>query len=392
MEGKEAAEVPLTRPYPIERRFVGDDVVSRALLPVEALADELVAIEHAASDPPAGLVALVKRLGERGLLELVAPTRGDPSSRALCLARERLAYFSPLADLAFTMQGLGSLAIARAGGEEARKWLPRITTGEAVAAFALTEPDAGSDLGSLRTRAREDGGSYLLNGHKTLISNAGIASLYTVFAVTDDASPKRRLSAFLVPANARGVEVRPLRVLGGHPIGEVILKDVQVPASHRLGAEGDGMSLALATLTRFRPTVGAAALGMAQRALDEAVHHVKHRVQFEKSLAEQPVVQSMIADMACDVEAARLLVYRAAFTADDPDATRQEIAHQASVAKLVATEAAQRVVDTAVQLHGGRGVLADGIVARLYEDVRSLRIYEGATEIQRLLVARELLG
>jgi acyl-CoA dehydrogenase len=391
------------RPWPVERAFVSDAHLAAALAPCEAVAAEAEATEHAAASPGEGLRALVRLFGARGLLRLTAPRSHGGldetlSSTSLCLARERLGHVSPLADLAFAMQGLGSHPIVLAGSAEARDaWLPRVVRGEAVSAFALTEPEAGSDLGGLATRAVRDGDGYVIDGHKTFISNAGVADVYTVFAVTAPDAPKRRLSAFVVPANAPGLEARPQRVLGGHPIGDLHFHGVRVPAAARLGEEGGGLALALATLHRFRPTVGAAALGFAQRALDETVQHVRTRRQFGAPLAELAVVQSLVAEMACDVETARLLVYRAANAADhaaghDDRAARAEVARTGSMAKLCATEAAQRVIDRAVQLHGGRGVLVDGIVARLYEEVRSLRIYEGANEVQKLLIAREILG
>jgi len=392
--------------WPIERAFVDDALIRSALEPAAALAEEADATERAADSAATGLRALVQLFGARGLLRLTVPrahggVHERVSSAALCLVRERLGHVSPLADLAFAMQGLGSYPVTLAGSDAARaQWLPEVAAGHAVAAFALTEPEAGSDLGGLATRAVRDGDDYVLSGHKTLISNAGVADVYTVFAVTDPAAAKRKLSAFVVPATARGLETRPQRVLGGHPIGEVLFDGVRVPASARLGDEGAGLSVALATLHRFRPTVGAAALGFAQRALDETLAHVRTRKQFGAPLAELAVVQSIVADMACDVEIARLLVYRAAHAADhasdasgtESRAARSEVARTGSMAKLFATEAAQRVVDRAVQLHGGRGVLSDGIVARLYEEVRSLRIYEGANEVQKLLIAREVLG
>ena len=381
----------------IERAFVGETHVQAAWGAAAALEDEATRLEAKAGSPREALVALVRAFGEAGLLALVAPGahggRFDPpSSVALCLARERLGQISPLADLAFAMQGLGSFPITLAGSDALRaEWLPRVARGEVVAAFAITEEDAGSDLAGIATTATRDGDGYVLDGEKVFISNAGVAGMYTVFAATAPAGERRRLSAFVVPADARGLETEPMEVLGGHPIGRVRLSGVRVPSSARIGDEGAGMAVALGTLHRFRPTVGAAAVGFAQRALDETVRHVKSRVQFGAPLAEREAVQMRIADMACAVEGARLLVYRAARAADD-GASREELGRTGSMAKLVATEAAQRVVDQAVQLHGGRGVLAGGIVARLYEDVRALRIYEGASDVQRLLIARDLLA
>ena len=396
----------MSRPWPVERAFIDDALLAEALTPAAALAEDAELAERSHESPAAALQALVRLFGDRGLLRLAVPrshggVHDSVSSTALCLVRERLGHVSPLADLAFAMQGLGSYPITLAGSDLARaEWLPKVAAGQAIAAFALTEPEAGSDLAGLSTRAVRDGDDYVLDGHKTFISNAGVATFYTVFAVTDPDAARRKLSAFIVPASAPGLETRPQRVLGGHPIGDVLFRGVRVPAAARLGEEGSGLAVALATLHRFRPTVGAAALGFAQRALDETVQHVRARKQFGAPLAELAVVQSIVADMACDVEIARLLVYRAAWAADHASAddaenargSRSEVARTGSMAKLFATEAAQRVVDRAVQLHGGRGVLADGIVGRLYEEVRSLRIYEGANEVQKLLIAREVLG
>jgi acyl-CoA dehydrogenase len=268
------------------------------------------------------------------------------------------------------------------------RWIPKVVAGDVVAAFALTEPEAGSDLAGIATTARREGDEYVLDGHKIFISNAGVAGFYTVFAVTGEG--KRRLSAFAVPAPCEGLTTTPMHVLGGHPIGELRFAGVRVPADARIGEEGDGLGIALQVLHAFRPTVGAAAVGFAQRALDETVAHVKSRVQFGQPLAAQQAVQLAVADMACEIDAARLLVHRAAAVAES-GADRGEVARTGSMAKLVATENAQRVIDRAVQLHGGRGVLVGSIVARLYEDVRALRIYEGASDVQRLLIAREIL-
>jgi acyl-CoA dehydrogenase len=383
--------------WPLERAFVDEDTALPLLHAVDALEAEAQARERAAGSPEGGLRALVALLGTHGLLRHVV-RRADGGSHdevrsvALCLLRERLAYVSPLCDLAFAMQGLGTHAITLRGDAAQRaRWLPEVAAGRAVAGFALTEPGAGSDLGRLACTARREGEHYVLSGRKAFISNAGVADVYTLFAVTSPDAARRRLSAFILPADTPGVGVVAQRVLGGHPIGELHLDGVRLPSSSRIGDEGEGLAIALAVLQRYRPTVGAAAVGMAQRALDETLLHTRARVQFDRPLAEQPVVAAMLADMACEVEASRLLVYRAAAAAD-AGAPRGELTRTGSMAKLMATEAAQRVIDRGVQLHGGRGVLLDGVLARLYEDVRSLRIYEGATEIHRALVARELLA
>lgn len=375
----------------LERAFLDDEVIAAGWRGAGAVAGRCLAVEaEHGDDHGAALRAVVRTMGEGGLFELLT---GDVRWRAVCLARERLGHASPLLDLAFAMQGLGSYPITLAGSDEQkRRHLRGMLTGERVMAFALTEPEAGSDLGGIRTTARLDGSSYVLDGRKILISNAPIADAFTVFAATGPPGEKRRLSAFIVGRDTAGLSTEGTAVLGGHPIGEVRFEAARVPIANRLGGEGDGMRIALGTLHRFRTTVGAAALGFAQRALDESVHHVLTRVQFGAPLAELQPVQMRLADMACELEASRLLVYRAAAMADRGDAGRAAEARAGSMAKLVATESAFRVIDQAVQLHGGRGVLSRGIVARLYQDVRALRIYEGASDVQRLLIARHLLG
>lgn len=361
------------------------------------VAAEGAALHETHPDGGEALRAMVRFLGERGVLSLLA--NADDGGRfekvrwrSVCLARERLGHASPLLELAFTMQGLGSYPITL-GGDEAlrRRYLPKVVSGEWVAGFAITEPDAGSDLSRIATTARRDGASYVLEGHKTFISNATVGDVFTVFAATKPRGERGRITGFVVRGDAENLERVPQNVLGGHPIGELKMHGVRVPVADVIGAEGKGLRAALGTLHRFRMTVGAAALGFGQRALDEALAHTKAREQFDAPLAELQAVQMSLADMACDLEAARLLVYRAAKRADE-GAGREAEAYAGSMAKLMATEAAFRVVDRAVQLHGGRGVLADGIVAQLYQDVRSLRIYEGASDIQRVLIARHLLS
>jgi len=381
----------------IERAFVPDELVGPAWDAASALAAEAVAIEEAAADPSAGLRALVARFGEAGLLRLLAPagvggTFEQVRSVALCLVRERLGFASPLADLAFTMQGLGSYAITLCGDDEQKaRWLPDVIGGKSIAALALTEPEAGSDLSQIATTAKRDGEDYVLDGEKIWISNAPIAGVFTVLAATKPPGERRRFSAFVVPAGADGLTTEAQSVLGGHPIGKVRFDGVRVPTADRLGTEGDGMRAALGTLHVFRTTVGAAAVGFAARALAESAAHVNRRQQFGAPLAALQAVQMRIADMACDVEASRLLVYRAAALADS-GASRDAVSHAGSMAKLVATEAAQRVIDHGVQLHGGRGVATDSIVGRLYQEVRALRIYEGTTDVQKILVARAVLN
>jgi len=375
----------------LERAFLDDACVEAGWRGAATVVPRALELEAAhAGDPSAGLRAIVRAMGEAGLTSIVT---WDVSWRSVCLARERLGYASPLLYLAFAMQGLGSYPITLAGTDAQRaRHLPAVRSGERVMAFALTEPEAGSDLSRIATTARRDGDAYVLDGHKALISNAPIADTLTVFAATAPPGERRRISAFVVRRDTPGVRTEATEVLGGHPIGEVFFEGARVPVDERLGDEGDGMRIALGTLHCFRTTVGAAALGFGQRALDEAVRHVRSREQFGGPLADLQAVQVRVADMACALEGARLLTYRAAWIADRGDAGRAAEARAASMGKLRATEAAFEVIDQAVQLHGGRGVVRGSPVARLYEDARALRIYEGTSDVQRLLIARALLS
>jgi acyl-CoA dehydrogenase len=314
----------------------------------------------------------------------------DLDLRGCCLMREALGEASPLADAVFALQGLGTTPILL-GGSPAQKerWLGPIAHGTVMTAFAMTEPEAGSDVSGIATTARRQGSEYVLDGAKTLISNAGIADLYVVFASTDRAKGAKGISCFLVPADAPGFRFEAPQVLSApHPLGEIAFEDCRVPADALLGAEGRGYGLGLAALDRLRPTVAAAACGMAARALAEALGHVKRREQFGTPLARFQLVQQKLARMATDLTAARLLTYRAAY---EKDHGQDRITSEAAMAKSFATEMAQRAVDDAVQLIGGRGVLASHPVERLYRAVRALRIYEGTTEIQQLIIAGELL-
>jgi alkylation response protein AidB-like acyl-CoA dehydrogenase len=336
----------------------------------------------------------VGRLGGAGWLRLAVPaahggTFDALDVRALCLARETLARADPLADFAFAMQGLGGGPIALFGSDALRaRYLPPIAAGRAVAAFALSEADAGSDVTAMRTTLRRDGDALVLDGEKTWISNAGIADHYVVFAREPDAG-ERAFAAVVVDADAPGLAVtRRIDVTAPHPLGTVTFTGCRVPAAHRLGEPGRGLRVALGTLDVFRSTVGAAALGMARRALDEALAHARRRHVSGKPLAQWQLTQARLADMAVAIDASALLVYRAAWTRD---AGAERVTREAAVAKLFATEAAQRVVDDAVQLLGGLGVQVGGVVERLYREVRALRIYEGTSEIQRLVIAGELL-
>ena len=310
--------------------------------------------------------------------------------RSLCLARETLARHAGLADFAFAMQGLGSAPIALFGSQALRaRYLPPVADGRAMAAFALSEPEAGSDVGAIATSAREDGESYVLDGTKTWISNAGLAAHYVVFARSGGDGPKG-LSAFVVDADAAGLEVvERIAVSAPHPLGTLRFDNCRVPASHLLGRPGEGFKVAMATLDLFRPTVGATALGFARRALDEALAHVRARRAFGQPLADFQLVQQKLAEMALDVDASALLVYRAAWAKDQG---AERVTREAAMAKLYATEAAQRAADAAVQLLGARGVVAGGVAERLYREVRALRIYEGTSEIQQLIIARQALA
>jgi acyl-CoA dehydrogenase len=311
--------------------------------------------------------------------------------RALCLIREALAYSSALADLAFVMQGLGTFAIAQAAPDHVREfWLSRAASGKAIAAFALTEPDAGSDVSAIKTTARRDGETYVINGRKRFISNAGIADFYTVFARTGTREDGRPLlSAFVVGAKMQGFSVvENMSLMAPHPIGEVAFNECRVPAEDMVGDEGDGFRLAMETLDTFRASVGAAACGMARRALDEAVYYATTRQQFGHSIAEHQLIQDKLADMVTELDAARLLVYRAAYA---KDTTGGRVTREASEAKLFATEAAGRIIDSALQIHGGAGLVRGNVVERLYRDIRALRIYEGTSEIQKLVIAGQLL-
>jgi alkylation response protein AidB-like acyl-CoA dehydrogenase len=311
--------------------------------------------------------------------------------RGCCIVREILAEASPLADAVFALQALGAMPLLLAGSTEQRHgWAKGAIRGKAMGAFAITEAEAGSDAGAMQTRAQRKGDEWILDGVKTLISNGGLADFYIVFASTDPGKGSKGVSAFLVPASAPGFRfVRPLVMSAPHPLGEVAFEGCRVPADALLGDEGSGMKIALGTLDRLRGAVGAAACGMAGRALEEALAHAASRVQFGKPIAEFQLVQEKLAKMSTDLRAARFLVYHAAW---EKDQGAERITLESGMAKAYATEAAQRIVDDAVQILGGRGVLAEHPVDRLYRSVRALRIYEGTTEIQHLLIAGQLLG
>jgi acyl-CoA dehydrogenase len=320
----------------------------------------------------------------------------DFDSRAICLIRETLAYHDGLADFAFAMQGLGSGALSIAGDPQLqRQYLPRVANGTAIAAFALSEPDAGSDVAAMQSTARLEGEHYILNGTKTWISNCGIADFYCVFARTregerraDGTVAAQGISAFLVEPGDPGFFVdKRIDVIAPHPIGTLRFANCRIPAGRRIGAEGEGFKIAMRTLDIFRASVAAAAVGFARRALDESVLHARQRSMFGKTLADFQLTQAAIAEMATAIDAAALLTYRAAWQRD----TGQAVTKSAAMAKMTATESAQMVIDRAVQMFGGRGVVHGEVVERLYRDIRALRIYEGATEVQKLIIAREVL-
>ena len=332
-------------------------------------------------------------LVDAGFLRFAVARHEEPLDlRSFCLIREALSYSSALADLAFVMQGLGTFPISLAASEHVREfWLERAATGKAIAAFALTEAEAGSDVAGIKTTARRDGDAYVIDGRKRFISNAGLADFYTVFARTGTRADGRpELSAFVVGARLPGFAVRErTQMMAAHPIGELEFNNCRVPAENLLGAEGDGLRLALQTLDTFRASVGAAACGMARRALDESVAYAKARHQFGRPLSSHQLIQAKLADMVTELDAARLLVYRAAHLKDTNAAEKSTC--EASEAKLFATEAAGRIIDSALQIHGGAGLVRGHVIERLYRDVRALRIYEGTSEIQQLVIAAQLL-
>lgn len=332
-------------------------------------------------------------LGRDGWLKPTAVDTENPAPldvRTLCITRETLARHDGLADFAFAMQGLGTGAISLFGTPEHKQWLAKTRKGEAISAFALSEPRSGSDVANMDMSAAGDGDDYVLSGEKTWISNGGIADFYVVFARTGEAPGARGISAFLVPADARGLTVAErLEVIAPHPLARMAFNDVRVPASAMIGKPGDGFKIAMSVLDVFRSTVGAAALGFARRAFDESLKRVAERQLFGAPLSELQMVQGHIADMALDVDAAALLVYRAAWTKDMGAA---RVTREAAMAKLFATDHAQEVIDKAVQLHGGDGVRRGHIVESLYREIRALRIYEGASDVQKVVIARQTLA
>ena len=351
----------------------------------------LAGVDHADTD--AACRELVRRLGRDGWLAHSAADLGDGGAldvRALCLIRETLARHDGLADFAFAMQGLGMGAVTLFGTGEQRRWLRATRAGEAIAAFALSEPRSGSDVAAIETTATREGSGFVIDGEKTWISNGGIADLYTVFARTGEAQGARGLSAFLVPADTPGLEVAErIEVMAPHPLARLRIEGCRVGADALLGEPGAGFRIAMSVLDVFRSTVAAAALGFARRALDEALARVRERELFGAPLADLQMVQGHLAQMALDVDAAALLTYRAAWLKDQG---APRVSREAAMAKLHATEAAQDVIDRAVQLHGGDGVRVGSVTERLYREIRALRIYEGASDVQRVVIARATLA
>ena len=333
---------------------------------------------------------LVRKLGADGWLRYCVPRAfggvyDTLDVRSLSIIRETLARHSGLADFAFAMQGLGSGAISGFGADALKAaYLPAVASGEKIAAFALSEENAGSDAAAMTTALSDGGDAYVANGEKLWISNGGIADFYTLFARTGEG-----VSAIVVEANAQGLSVSErIDIIAPHPLGRLTFQDCRIPKDNLLGAEGIGFKIALSTLDIFRTTVGAAALGFARRALDEAADHALSRAMFGATLSDQPIAQSMLAEMALDVDAAALLVYRSAWT---KDVLKKRVTREAAMAKLFATDQAQSVIDKAVQLFGGRGVTKGVKVEELYREIRALRIYEGASEVQKIVIARQQL-
>ena len=343
------------------------------------------------TDTDATCRKLVRMMGDAGWLEYSASEAGTLDVRTLCLIRETLARHDGLADFAFAMQGLGTGAITLFGTHKQKAtWLTQTRAGSAISAFALTEPQSGSDVANSTMTATRDGDFYVLNGEKTWISNGGIADVYTVFARTGEAPGAKGLSAFIVPANTAGLNVKErLETIAPHPLATLEFKDCRIPAADMIGNPGQGFAIAMSVLDVFRSTVAAAALGFARRALDETLTRVTKRQVQGQALAELQLVQGHIADMALDIDAAALLIYRAGWT---KDSGAPRITREAAMAKLFATEQAQVIIDKAVQLHGGDGVRTGQTVERLYREIRALRIYEGASDVQKIIIARQTLG
>lgn len=358
---------------------------------LEAWCEKHLPVDH--HDVDGACKALVKALGAAGFLRhsAIDPEGDGPLDvRSLAIIRETLARHDGLADFAFAMQGLGTGAISLFGTPEQKAWLSKTRAGDAISAFALSEPKSGSDVANMDMTARHDGDTYVLDGEKTWISNGGIADLYCVFARTGEAPGARGISAFVVPADTPGLTISErIDVIAPHPLARLKFENCRIPAAALIGKPGDGFKIAMSVLDVFRSTVGAAALGFARRALDETVKRARERELFGAPLGDLQMVQGHIADMALDVDAAALLIYRAAWTKDmgAPRVTRE-----AAMAKLYATDRAQSVIDKAVQIHGGDGVRKGSIVESLYREIRALRIYEGASDVQKVVIARQVMA
>ncbi|MFQ0812621.1 acyl-CoA dehydrogenase [Brucella anthropi] len=361
-----------------------------AKLDAFAASPALAAVDHAETD--ATCRALVRALGKAGLLDAAVSLAGGEGidSRRLCIARETLAYHDGLADFAFAMQGLGTGAISLTGSQALKEAvLPKVARGEWISAFALSEKLAGSDVAAMRCAARLEDDHYVLDGEKTWISNGGIADVYTVFARTGEAPGTRGISAFVVYADDPGFSIAErIDVIAPHPLATIRFDKCRIPAGRRLGAAGEGFKIAMRTLDIFRASVAAAALGFARRAAAEALAHARSRPMFGGTLSDLQLTQATLGDMATEIDAAALLTYRAAWRRD---VQKLNTTKEAAMAKMVATENAQGVIDRAVQMFGGRGVKSGEITERLYREIRALRIYEGATEVQKLIIARELM-
>ncbi|MBU1317035.1 MAG: acyl-CoA dehydrogenase family protein [Alphaproteobacteria bacterium] len=388
-----AAQTPLAGPTREHLDWPFFDASHRALadkLDAHAASGALSCIDH--DDTDRTCRSLVRSLGDAGLLDAATGAGGTTpiDSRAVCLTRETLAWHDGLADFAFAMQGLGTGAIGLSGSETLRRTvLPKARSGEWIAAFALSEQEAGSDVAAMACAARRDGDHYVLDGEKTWISNGGIADVYTVFARTGEAPGTRGISAFVVYADDPGFSIAErIDVIAPHPLATIRFDACRIPADRLLGHPGEGFKIAMRTLDIFRASVAAAALGFARRAMDEALAHARRRPMFGATLSDLQLTQAAFGDMAAGIDAAALLTYRAAWRRDVQGLPTTK---EAAMAKMTATETAQAVIDRAVQMFGGRGVRRGEIVESLYREIRALRIYEGATEVQKLIIARELL-
>lgn len=356
-------------------------------------AENLNTVDHADTD--AACRNLVRALGKAGWANYTGVDPVNEASvldvRALCLIRETLARYDGLADFTFAMQGLGTGAISLFGNQEQKqKWLPLTRSGKAISAFALTEPQSGSDVANSTMTATMDGDHYVLNGEKTWISNGGIADIYTVFARTGEAPGAKGLSAFVVPADTKGLNIAErLDTIAPHPLATLRFENCRIPKSSLLGKSGDGFKIAMSVLDVFRPTVAAAALGFARRAMDEALGRAQSREIQGQKLFDMQLVQGHIADMALNIDASALLIYRAAWA---KDSGQPRITREAAMAKLFSTEQAQKIIDQAVQIHGGDGVRSGQKVEQLYREIRALRIYEGASDVQKVIIARQALS